>query len=517
MSALSYLFIKKTKNRIRCFIRQPLKIISLVLMVAVLGLSFYTSLFSQSSGHRDIDEFYAIVALVYAFLFVNISKNGFSAGASFFGMADINLVFSSPIKSSEILFFGMIEQLGKTIYMGAFVLFQYGLAHQYYDVNYFTLIFVALGYGLTVLFSQMTAMLIYIFSSDSEKKGKMIKTVYYSVMIFFAGFVLYKSDIVNGFEVAKLVAAARNDILYLFPVSGFVCLSVEGACSSQLPRLLIGMLCCIAFAVIYFILVARTKTDFYEDVLKSSEKTHSAITAAKEGRAGEPLPTKIRTGDIGFKRGFGASAVREKHRIENRRGSVFLLSKVSILMIVMTAVYSFIMPGVTGVFVISVYTLIISVASGRWAKELMSPYVYLIPEKPFVKLFNLIWEQIPKVVLESILCFIPVHFVLKCDIIVTVSMIVGRISFGFLFIAANLVMQRLFGMKGKSVLSVMAFILLVTALSLPSVIVGIGISMLIPFNPQFSFFAISIVNIIISPLLLLLCRNVLEYSEYNYR
>ena len=517
MSALLYLFIKKTKNRIRCFIKQPSKMISALLIIAVFGLSFYTSLSSHSGGHRDIDEFYAIVAAVYAFLFVNISKNGFSAGASFFGMADINLLFTSPVKSSEILFFGMVEQLGKTLYMGVFVLFQYGLAHQYYDVNYFTLLFVALGYGITVLFSQMTAMLIYIISSDSEKKGKIIKTAYYSVLIFFAVYVIYKSDIVNGFRLSELVAAIRNDGLYLFPVSGFLCLTVEGACESHWPGILIGILCCIAFAVMYYIFVARMKSDFFEDVLKSSENTHSAIIAAKEGNAGEVLPTKIRIGDIGFKRGFGASAVREKHRIENRRGNTFLLSKTSILMIVMTAVYAFVVPELTGVFVVSAYTLIISVASGRWAKELTSPYAYLIPEKPFVKLLNLIWEQLPKIVLESVLCFIPVHFVIRCDIIVTVSMIVGRISFGFLFIAANLVMQRIFGMKGKSVLSVTVYILLITFLSIPSVLVGVGMSMFIPFNPQFNFFAMSIVNIIISPLLLLICRNVLEYSEYNYR
>ncbi len=432
-------------------------------------------------------------------------------------MADINLLFPAPIKSSEILFSGMVEQLGKTLYMGAFVLFQYGLAHEYYDVNYFTLVFVALGYGLTVLFSQMTAMLIYIFSSDSEKKGKIIKTAYYSVLIFFAGFILYKSGIVNGFELPELVAAARSDVMYLFPVSGFVSLTVEAACASQISMLLIGISCCVVFILIYYILVTRMKSDFYEDVLKSSEKAHSAITAAKEGKAEEPLPLKIRTGDIGFKRGRGASAVREKHRIESRRARLFFLDKLSLLFVVITAVYSFIMPEIAGVFVISVYTLIISVASGRWAKELMSPYVYLIPERPFIKLINLIWEQIPKVVLESILCFIPVYFILKCDMIVTVSMIVGRISFGLLSIAANLVMQRIFGAKGKSVLSVTVYVLLITALSLPSVVAGVGVSLIIPFNPQFNFFAMSVVNIIISPLLLVLCRNVLEYSEYNYR
>lgn len=517
MSSLLYLFVKKTKNKIRCMLKQPSKIIATVLIVSVLGFSFYASMLTQSSGHRDIGEFYAIVSAVYAFLFISISKNGFSAGATFFSMADINLIFPSPIKSSAILFSGMVEQLGKTLYMGAFVLFQYGLASQYYDVNFFTLILVALGYGLTVLFSQMTAMLIYVLSSDNEKRGRAIKIFYYALLTLFAVFIIYRSDIVHGFEVSELVAAVRSDVLYLMPVSGFVSLTVEAACGRNLPMLLIGIGCCAAFIILYYLLVTRIKSDFYEDVLKSSEKAHSAIVAAKQGQTQEALPTRIRVGDIGFKRGFGASAVAEKHKRENRRANAFLLNKASLLMIGMTAVYSFILPNAAGIFIISVYTLVISVASGRWAKELTNPYIYLIPEPPFKKLFNLIREQLPKVALESILCFIPVHFIVGYDIIVTASMIIGRISFGLLFIGANLLMQRIFGVREKTVFFVAIYVITVTLLSIPSGAAALAVGLVIPFNPQFCFLAMTAVNTVMAPMLLFLCRNVLEYSEYNYR
>lgn len=517
MMPLLYLFAVKTKNKIRCFVKQPSKMVSALVFLGVILLSVYTSSLSYDKSYRSIDELYAIVFLVYTFLFVTISKNGFSGGATFFSMADVNLLFSSPIKSSRVLFFGMLEQLGKTLYMGAVVLFQYGLARQYYGITYADLIFIAFGYVLAVLFAQMTAMIIYIFTCDSERKKHIVKTVYYSVLILFAVYALIKAELCDGFDIGRLVAAIRSDVLYLVPVSGFVTVAVEGMCEGRAALIVAGLFCCAAFMGGCYLLITKIKSDFYEDVLRSTENSHSAIVAAKQGRKQEALPKEIRTGRIGFTKGEGASAVREKHSKENRRSKIFLLDRLSLALIAVTVLYCFVMPDITGVFVFSAYTMMACVSTGRWAKELTEPYIYLIPEKPFVKLMNLIWEQIPKIIVGSIICFIPVHFILRCDIIVTTSMIMGRISLGFLFVAANLVMQRIFGAREKKASAVTVYIILVTVLSLPSVVAGVFVSILIPFNPELCFFAMSAVNFTFAPLLLLLCRNVLEYSEYNYR
>lgn len=518
MGALSFLLGKRLKNQFREFLHKPSKIILALILVFCLFITVFASSTQSGQNFRSINEFFSVIYLLYTFLFYNISKNGFNNGASLFSMADINLIFVSPIKSSKVLFFGMLQQLGRSLYLGFFILFQYSIAHEYYGIGYGTIIPVALGYGITVLFSQMVSMLIYIFVGSSDKKANIGKAVYYSLIGAVVALLLFKADIFGGFELSKLTNAVTSPVAALMPVSGFVTLGITGIVNGQWIKLFIGIGCSIAFSLFYYIIVSKTKGDFYEDVLKSTEVSYSAITAAKQGKTDEAMPRNIKTGKTGLTKGFGASAIKEKQRLENRRSKVLLLSKTSIVIVIMTAVYSFVMPDSSiGIFVMSVYTMVISISSGRWAKELNLPYIYLIPEKPFKKLCNLIITEIPSLIAESVICFIPVHFILDLDLSETAAMIAARISFGLIFIGTNLVLQRIFGKTERTVFSMTVYMLLIFLFSLPSIAAGVFTSFMFPFYPRISFVSMFALNIIVFPILLFISRNVLEYSEYNFK
>lgn len=519
MGALSYLFFTKLKNRLRELIRRPSKLIAVAAFVLAVAVTLVPSSGAAHfhAAYRSMEEFYAIVAILYAAVFVTVAKNGFSNGGSLFSMADVNLIFVSPLKASSALFYGMLQQLGKSLYLGVFLLFQYTLAREYYGIEYTTLIIVALGYGLTALFAQMTATLIYMAVSSSDKKTAVGKAVFFAVMGVFAAAVLIKGDIVSGFQLENAVSAVRSDLMYLVPVSGFVTLGIEGAVSGDAPKLLLGLAAGAVFSLAYYLILSRTRGDYYEDVLDSAQTSFSAVTAAREGKATELTPKKIKVGKSGISSGWGASAVSAKHKKENRRSRVFILDKMSLVITVMLSVYSFIMPSVIGIFVTAVYTLTITVAAGRWAKELTYPYIYLIPEKPVKKLFYLIREQLPSVLAESVICFIPVHFILGTDLRLTVSMMVARASFGLIFIGANLVFQRIFSNASKTLLTVTLYMLFTLAFSLPAVICGVLVSFIAPFNPELSFLATVPANLLVSAAVLFCVRNILQYSEYNNR
>lgn len=522
MGALDYLFLTRLKNQLKQFIRKPSKIIFALLLVAALGVTILPSAGEEAvyGSYRSIEEFYAIVALLYAAIFVTVAKNGFSSGGSIFSMADVNLIFVSPVKATSTLFFGMLQQLGKSLYLGVFLLFQYTLAREYYGIEYTTLMLVAVGYGLTALFSQMIATLIYMAVGSSDKKTAVGKALFYGTVVLFALLAVIKGDLLSGFDIEKAVLAIRSELMYLFPVSGFVTLCIEGAVSGETVKFLTGLGAFLLFSFAYYFILSRVKGDYYEDVLLSAEISFSAITAAKEGKAPEIAPKKVRVGKSGFTKGYGASAIREKHKTENRRSRVLVLDKISVVITVMLAVYSFLMPDITTVFVTSVYALTLTVATGRWAKELTSPYVYLIPEKPFRKLLNMIWEQIPKITVESIICFIPVHFIFEAEVSFTVSMIAARIGFGFVFIGANLIMQRLFGTAERKAVSVMIYMLITLLMSVPAIICAVAVGFVFLtdyFVVEAAFLATVPTNMIVSAITLFFVRNILQHSEYNYR
>ena len=250
-------------------------------------------------------------------------------------------------------------------------------------------------------------------------------------------------------------------------------------------------------------------------MLQSAEVSCSAITARKEGKAQENAPRNVKVGKTGLRKGFGASVFHEKHKIENRRSRKLLLSGTSIVFVVLSIVYSFIMGEPLGVFGLSVYMLTIGVGTGRWAKELLLPYIYLVPEKSSKKLFHILREQLPELTLESVLCFVPVYFILQLSIIETVAMILARITFGFVFIGANLVLQRFLGSNDKKFLVVSAYFLMAMVFSLPAIIVGGLLWTFLPFNMEFAYLAMAAVNVPVSALVLYCCRNILEYADYN--
>ena len=96
-------------------------------------------------------------------------------------------------------------------------------------------------------------------------------------------------------------------------------------------------------------------------------------------------------------------------------------------------------------------------------------------------------------------------------------MTAARFTFGLLFIGVNLILQRFTGDSEKKVFSVMIYFILAAVFSLPSVAVGILTGIAFPFNAEFSYISMAILNTAVSFLLIYLCRNVLEYAEYNNR
>lgn len=520
MGALSYLYFTKLKNRLKEYLRTPSKIIVFLLMAFLFGSTVYMSLRQPESGknYRSMDEFFVIVFLLYTMLFINISKNGFSNGASFFSLADINLIFVSPVKSANALFYGIIQQLGTSLYMGAIILLQYAISYEYYGIGLGTVFLVALGYGVTVFLSQMCSMLIYIFTASSDKKLRIGKIIYYGILAVFVLFAVFGSGILKSFSLQNLVLSLRHDFFRLMPVSGIVSLFVEGAAKKSPAMLAVGFLCIIVFSLLFYLILSKAKGEYYEDVVNSAEVSYSAITASKEGTSFEALTRNVKKGKTGFHKGRGASAISEKHKIENRRGKLFIFSRVSVVSIGTTVVYSLVIPdNMLMIFVMSLYSLAISVSAGRWMKELTCPYIYLIPERPFKKLIHAIKEQIPAVIFESVVCFLILHFIMKPAISETVCMIIGRIGFGLVLIGANLVFLKIVGKTEKTFFTMLIYTLISTVCSLPAAFAGIGVGMVYWIYPEFGYVATVPVNIIVFFIILLCCRNILEYSEFNNR
>lgn len=521
MSSLVYLVTHKAKNRIREIFRRPSELIVLLIVAAFAVFVIWTGNMSRASETlRDMRELHAILLAIYLVVFVLIAKNGFVNGAAMFSMADVNLLFNAPYKAKTMLFYGLFSQMGHALSLGVVLIYQYSWLRSAYDVTLVKLLAIMIGYAMTVFLAQMVAMLIYSLTSGSDQKCRIAKGIFYGIILAFLAVFGYHVMQGEGEILQRVVAAADLPIMHFLPVAGFLRFGVVGALSGNWIHVLIAVACFLLCIVVYYALVSLLRIDFYEDVLKAAEVSFSAITARKEGKAQELAPRNVKVGKTGITRGEGAAVIAQKHKIENRRSRFLLFDLMSLIFAAATVIFAVIIKDAVGAFAFSVYMMVMSVGSGRWAKELTMPYVYLIPEPPFKKLLFTIQEQLPALAAQSVLNFILLPFLIDCDWLTAVAMMVARFSFGLLFIGVNLLLSRIIGGNaGNKALLVMVYFLFCILASVPAIAAGVAVHFVyLGFaDIAFSFLAVLAVNVLLSILLLFLCRNILASSQNNNR
>lgn len=514
MNAMLYFYSRKFKNKVKEILSRPFELVIFLLFVGMMIFSIIDSNSTIVSQQRDINELYAIVFALYAFAFVLTAKKGFSNGATMFSMADVNLVFTSPRKSETVLFYGLFSQLGKSILLAAVIFYQYPTVKDIYGVDFSFLLAVIVGYALVVFLSQMLAMVIYCLTCDSDRKTKIAKIIFYGIIVLFAAitfFKVYKSD---NF-ILSVSDAINMPYMKYFPVVGFIYYGVIGFAKRKLLSVLVALAYFLLFCAAYCVIIRKLNADFYEDVLKATEVSFSAITAQKEGKASTDIIKNVKVGKTGLKKGFGANTIYQKHKTENRRGKVFSLDAVSIFVAVLTNGFAFFLNDSLSAFVFSVYMSLFTVGKGRWAKELRLPYVYLIPEPSYKKLFYVLKEQLPTLFVQSVVNFAAFYFILNSSIFEIVSLIFANMSFSFLFIGVNLIFQRFFGSHENKTLTIFLYVFVAMFLSLGFVATFFVFYVFLYYPLSISLSVATTVNIIISLITLFLCRNVLECAEYN--
>ena len=519
---LSYLLITKLKNQIKSLFKSPGKIIYLLFIVALIALTLFSSgETDEQPGRavRSLGELTAIVTLFYSIMFVLGAAKGFKTGASMFSMADVNLVFPAPFRQQSVLFYGLFRQMGTSLLLGLFLLFQYSWMHNAYGITLPMLLVILLGYAVTVFFGEVSAMAIYIFTSADDRKRSVLKTAFYAFVI---GFLLYVagSGLADSTQfITRAADAVGSAVTWFFPVSGWTGHAVSGALTGSLAALLLGIVLCAAFLVLIVTLIMRTRQDYYEDVLKSSEMMQSAITARKEGRMAETAPQNVKVGKTGLGRGWGADAMYYKHRIENRRARIFLMNTTSLIFVVVTIALAFFMKsaGLAVVFIMSTTMQIFTVALGRFNKELTKPYIYLIPEPPLKKMLYALAESGPSTFLEALVIYIPVAFILGLTPVETALCVAARVSFAFLFTAGNIAVERIWGGSVSKMAVMFLYFAVLLLMAAPGIVLAVLATLLT--SPAVEDIAIllslTVANIPVSLLVFFLCRNMLQHAEYN--
>src|SRR5699024_1237953 len=89
----------------------------------------------EVESFADIRLLYSILVAFVALVSYSSVSSGLSKGSTLFNMADVGMLFPSPVSSIKILFYGLIKQMGTTLIASIFILFQLGNLKVNFDID----------------------------------------------------------------------------------------------------------------------------------------------------------------------------------------------------------------------------------------------------------------------------------------------------------------------------------------------------------------------------------------------
>ncbi|MGI6004744.1 MAG: putative ABC exporter domain-containing protein [Christensenellales bacterium] len=524
MSALIYLYLRTKKNRLKELLRRPQRLIPYALFLVALGMVIFSANVSDPEGvfqRRDKSELYAIVTALYAMVFLSTSFKGFGDGASFFTMPDIHFLFPAPISSRRILSYGLIRQIGTSLMLGVFIIFQYSWVHQLYGVTFLQLLYVLLGYAAVIFCGQLTAMIIYSFISGREKRSRALRTAFIAVVLALLAYVA-SAALQNLDDTSRILPAVVSALtaswVRFMPVFGWAQSFVMSLTAFNLLGAALSLAAICGYVALLIFVVGKMGSDYYEDVLKATEVAFSAITAAKENRqAAQVSPGKVKVGKTGLGRGKGASAFYYKHKLENRRAKSFIVDRLSLIFILVGLVFALFMrsEGLIPAFMFMTYMQIFQSMTGRWTRDLLFPYVYMIPEPPFKKLVMLLGEQLRSFAVEAVIVAVAMAFIIPSPPLDLAALALARFGFSALFMAANILHMRLFGSMTNKGLTIAFYFLTVFILAMPGIVMAIVFGLVMSLGAGLPLAMTFVWNLLISGIILFACRNLLNVAELN--
>ena len=247
-----------------------------------------------------------VILLVFVLNSLSADKNG----CAVFLQADVNLLFASPMKPQSVLLFRLMTQIGTSLVLSIYLLFQVPNLVINLGIPLLGAIAVIFTWGLVLILSKLLQVLLYTVSSTHPSTKKYIRPAIFALVgIIGAAFLLYWKD--SGTD--PLTAAVQffnAPITRWIPVwgwlKGFCMFAVEG----NILYLIISLILLIATTVALVWVIWTIRVDFYEDAMAKSEETAELQRAAESGNAVAVRQKKDRSEKLrrdGLKHGWGAS------------------------------------------------------------------------------------------------------------------------------------------------------------------------------------------------------------------
>ena len=183
-----------------------------------------------------------IILVVFVFQAIGADKNG----SRIFLPADVNLLFSSPMKPQSVLLFRLMTRLGTSILASVYLLFQLPNLVLKLGLSVWVALAMIATWCLTIVIGKLLQILLYIVCSTHVKLKKHLRTGIYAFLLVLAeAFLLYWKTSGDNY----LVAAAdffNGSVSRFIPLWGWL----KGFCMFAMEGNIVGLLASFAAIVV---------------------------------------------------------------------------------------------------------------------------------------------------------------------------------------------------------------------------------------------------------------------------
>lgn len=504
MNAMIYLLRCNITNWFKSLLKRPLILLIYVAFIAMMIYSFASSYKNIGESDAKMAAYYpAITAGFGVYLLFGAIKRGEKKGSGFFSMADVHLLFPSPIHPSTVLAYGTLGQMISLLLICVIMLFQITTLRLFFGLSIGGILGMIGSLVLTLFSTQCLSMFYYAFLSKDERRRAWGKRISVGVLLALAAllafFYLQTKKPVQAFT--SLAGVAK-----WFPLGGWFALASLAA--QQGTWWVFGLISLLQVVLGGVLLVSliRIQPHYYEDVLDTAQRMQSMVEQKKSGAVQQTARVK-NLKNFPFI-GKGAFAIFGRHLISHVRQGFF--DGVTLALVVVSALWPLMMGGLlddspiftgdtrTTVAFIAYMMMLLSMQS-FWTQELKKPFIFLIPDSSGKKIMAATMMGFVKSLADGLLAAIPAVLISRSPLYHIPLFALATASFSAVYTMGDVLARRLLGeTHAKGLGMAITFICMIVCI-IPSLI------LLFVFPPWIGYLACTGINLLIATVVLLLC------------
>ncbi len=471
MGAIGFLYRRTLINRIKMALKKPVTYVYAVFIlfyIAVVPVSFKV-LLEEFGGASPSGMAIALTLFGFWMLPTNLISYAKRKGLTYRN-PDVHFLFPSPISPKQVLLYAHL----KTLLMGTIV-------------NIFVAVFGAILFhvepwkvAVYFVFSMVidnvlegsVMMVVYGTEKVSDEQRKWIVRFAYGLLIAFLGLGIY-TYATEGLSLESAAGFLHSDMVQMVPITGWYIAAVHLIFMGPTVINVIGTVCFCVLAVVLLVVAVKMKCTglYYEDAIKFAEDYEEALQKSKENGSGVARigkKQKFNKAKVEWK-GTGAKALFYRQLLEYKKSRFFIFDVSTLVSLIASifVVYIYISEGgfaedekIIGEFILpglAAYIIFIfSTMNGKWAKELKSPYTYLIPDSAFKKLMYATGIQHVQSFINALLLMVPGTIVMKLSPVTFVFSVIFYVLLSanklYALAVAEIVAGNVLGVTGKQLL-----------------------------------------------------------------